>query len=70
MSKQNKSEMRRINPKLREDLMDAGYERVKKGLLNPRELTMPKMTELATRTLSYQNMLNELKMKPEKKKVI
>lgn len=67
MSKE-KSEIRRINPKLRKDLMDAGIERVKKGLLNPRELTMPKMTELATRTVSYQQMINELKIKPEKKK--
>ena len=60
----------RVYTKVRDDLINAGTERVKKGLMNVKEVSMPKMTELATRTASYQIMLNELKNKPEKKKII
>ena len=59
----------RIFRKLKSDLIDdAGLERVKRGFMKPRELTMPKMTELVTRTMSWRNVLEELKTKPEKKK--
>lgn len=58
----------RVYDKLKLDLINAGKERVNKGFMNPREVSMPKMTELITRTFAYQQMLNELKTKPEKKR--
>ncbi len=66
MVKKNKPE--RIFPKLKDDLLKAGEERVRNRLMSPREVRMPKMTELLTRTPSYPNCLVELKLRPEKKK--
>ncbi len=67
MSKE-RSKPERIFPKLKRDLLNVGDERVKKGLMRAREVTMPKMTELFTRTISYQKSLEELRTKPEKKR--
>ncbi|KKM84900.1 hypothetical protein LCGC14_1294510 [marine sediment metagenome] len=58
----------RISVKLKTDLLSAGEDRVKKGLMKAIELRMPKMTELMTRTISYPKLLEELRTKPEKKK--
>ena len=58
----------RIFPQLKFDLLKIGKERVQKGLMDPREVRMPKLTELLTRTISYQKALEELKIKPERKK--
>jgi hypothetical protein len=58
----------RIYPKLPKDLLNAGAVRVGKGLMKPREVTVPKMTELLTKTQGYRMSLEELKHKREKRK--
>lgn len=67
MTKKN-TRPQRITPKLPKDLMKIGAERVGKGLMKPKEVTLPKMTELLTRTQGYKISLEELKSKKEKKR--
>ena len=66
MAKKN-SVPQRISPRLKADLEIAGNIRVVKGLAKVKEITMPEMTELLTRTSGYRISLEELKMKPKRK---
>jgi len=63
-----KSRTARVDDKLFSDLWKAGAVRIEKKLsrCNPREMTMPKISNLATRCPSYPKMLEELKNLPEK----
>ena len=64
-----KSRAARVDDKLFSDLWKAGAVRVERKLSNcsPREMTMPKISNLATRCPSYTKLLEELKNLPEKK---
>jgi len=65
-----KSRLSRIDEKLFTDLFKAGSIRVEKNLsrCNPRDMTMPKISNLATRCPSYKKLLEELTNLPEKNK--
>lgn len=52
------------------DLEKAFEERVKRGLMKPKEMKSTKMTELMRKTSSWKILLNELKNKPEGKERI
>jgi len=67
MAKKNSKPVR-ITSKLPKDLIDVGAVRVGKGLMKPREVTLPKMSELLTKTQGYRMSLEELKHKKEKRK--
>ena len=58
----------RVNKKFKKDMEKIMTQRVKNDLMKPKEASMPKITELLTRTEGYQISLNELKTKPERKK--
>jgi hypothetical protein len=59
-----------MDEKLFSDLFKAGAVRLEKNLsrCSPREMTMPKISNLATRCPSYPKLLEELKQLPEKKR--
>jgi len=63
-----KSRAARVDEKLFTDLFKAGSVRVAKKLsrCNPREMGMPKISNLATRCPSYKKLLEELTSLPEK----
>jgi len=63
-----KSRSARVDEKLFSDLWKAGAVRVERKLsrCKPSEMTMPKISNLATRCPSYQSLLNELTNLPEK----
>lgn len=63
-----KSRTARMDEKLFSDLFKAGAVRLEKNLsrCSPREMTMPKISNLATRCPSYPKLLEELKSLPEK----
>jgi len=63
-----KSRPARIDNKMATDLFKVGAIRLQKNLskCSPREMTMPKISNLATRCPSYQKLLEELKQLPEK----
>jgi hypothetical protein len=65
-----KSRPARMDEKLFSDLFKAGAVRIEKNLskCSPREMTMPKISNLATRCPSYPKLLEELKKMPERKK--
>lgn len=60
----------RIDNKLLKDLFHAGLVRVDKKLspCSVKEMSMPKISNLATRCPSYQKLLEELTNMPEKKR--
>ena len=64
-----KSRLARVDDKLFTDLIKVGAVRIEKRLssCNPRDMTMPKISNLATRCPSYRKLLDELKTMPEKK---
>ncbi len=64
-----KSRTARIDERLFTDLFKVGAIRVEKNLSRcaPKEMTMPKISNLATRCPSYQRLLDELTKLPEKK---
>jgi len=66
----NNSKNARIDIKLLDDLFNAGAVRIQDKLspCSVREMTMPKISHLATRCPSYQKLLEELKTMPEKRK--
>ena len=66
MAKKN-SVPQRISSRLKADLEIAGTIRVTKGLAKVKEITMPEMTDLLTRTTGYRLSLEELKIKPKRK---
>lgn len=57
----------RISKKFKEDMKKLMEIRVQKGLMKLKDATMPKMTELLTRTQGYPSSIYDLKTKPEKK---
>ena len=63
-----KSRPARMDEKLFSDLFKAGATRLEKNLsrCSPREMTMPKISNLATRCPSYPKLLKELENLPEK----
>jgi len=65
-----KSRPARMDEKMFSDLFKAGAIRLEKNLsrCSPREMTMPKISNLATRCPSYPKLLDELKKMPERKK--
>lgn len=65
-----RSRAARIDEGMLSDLFKAGATRVEKNLsrCSPREMTMPKISNLATRCPSYPKLLDELKKMPERKK--
>lgn len=65
-----RSKLARVDERLFEDLFKAGAVRVEKRLsrCSPKEMTMPKISNLATRCPSYNKLLEELKNLPEKQK--
>jgi len=65
-----KSRTARMDEKMFSDLFKAGAVRLEKNLsrCSPREMTMPKISNLATRCPSYPKLLEELKKMPERKK--
>lgn len=65
-----KSRTARMDEKMFSDLFKAGALRLEKNLsrCSPREMTMPKISNLATRCPSYPKLLDELKKMPERKK--
>ncbi len=63
-----KNRPERIFPKLKYDLIAKGDERVRKRLMTAREVKLPKMTELLTKTEGYKMALLELGIKPERKR--
>ena len=67
-----KSRPARMDEGLFEDFFKAGATRLEKNLsrCSPREMTMPKISNLATRCPSYRKLIEELKTMPEKKKWI
>jgi len=67
----SKSRSARMDEKFLTDLFKVGAVRLEKRLsrCSPREMTMPKITNLVTRCPSYNNILNELTNLPEKDNV-
>jgi len=65
----SKSRLARVDDRLFTDLIKIGAIRIEKKLsrCNPRDMTMPKISNLATRCPSYNKLLEELKTMPEKK---
>ena len=65
-----KNTQQRISPDMTRDLKEAMRIRAIKGLtpMTNKGLGLPKATELARRTKSWANLLEELKTKPEGKK--
>jgi len=64
-----KSRAQRIDETFINDLLRAGAVRVEKKLsrCTMREMSMPRISNLATRCPSYSNLLDELSKLPEKK---
>ncbi len=64
-----KSRAARMDETMLSDLFKAGAVRLEKNLskCSPREMTMPKISNLATRCPSYPRLLEELKKMPERK---
>ena len=54
--------------KLIEDMEKILQTRIRTGLMKYKDASIPKATELLTRTRGYQLSLEELRTKPEKKK--
>ena len=69
MAIQNKSKNARMDNLLVSDFFKAGAIRMEKklSLCSPREMTMPKISSLATRCPSYRKLLDELSKLPERK---
>ena len=65
-----KSRTARVDEKLFNDLFKAGAIRLEKNLsrCSPKEMSMPKISNLATRCPSYKKLLEELTKLPEKSK--
>jgi len=65
-----KSRAARMDERMISDLFKAGAVRLEKNLsrCSPKEMTMPKISNLATRCPSYPKLLEELKKMPERKK--
>ncbi len=65
-----KSRAARMDETLFTDLFKAGAIRMERKLsrCSPREMTMPKISNLATRCPSYRKLLEELTNLPEKQK--
>jgi len=63
-----KSRGARVDDKLFTDFFKAGSVRLNKKLsrCTPRDMSMPKITNLATRCPSYKKLLEELTTLPEK----
>ena len=60
----------RMCPKFVDDLQSVSMERIRKGLANPLkkgEIGLREMTELMTKTVNYQKVLEELRTKPKRK---
>jgi len=70
MAKRKNTPVRRIDPDFDLDMRLIAKERLDKGLakLSPRDLSMAEMTRLLRRTNGYQISLQELKIKPKRKK--
>jgi hypothetical protein len=68
MGKSNKKPQR-VDPKLLSDLKAIARIRIEKGLAqpHPRDISIPELTRLLTRTEGYQMSLMELKTKPKRK---
>jgi len=66
----SKSRTARVDEKMFTDLIKVGAIRLEKKLsrCNPRDMTMPKISNLATRCPSYNKLLDELKNMPEREK--
>lgn len=60
----------RMDKKMLDDLSKAGLIRLEKKLspCKPNEMSMPRISNLATRCPSYQKLLEELSNMPEKKR--
>jgi len=67
MAKRN-TKPQRIHPKLIEDMEKILDTRVRMGLIKRKEASMPKATELLTRTQGYKMSLEELRIKKERRK--
>lgn len=64
------SRLARLDEKLYGDLFKAGAVRLEKKLsrCTPKDMSMPKISNLATRCPSYKKLLKELESLPEKTK--
>lgn len=70
MKNKNNSTPQRIDGEVWKKMEDAFTQRVKNGLMKPREMKAPEMFKLLGRTDGFNQSLNEIKIKPKRKDLI